>query len=112
MSSAVRPLRSSKDHERVRRAGRRARRDGLTVFVAPAPEPAAPARLGLAVRARRAVRRNRVKRRLRAAFGRCAPPAGIDVVVSASGELAEVDFQELVDHLCAALRAALGEGRS
>lgn len=111
MSGAFRPLRSSKDHERVRRAGVRARRDGVTVFVAPAAQAEGPARVGLAVRGRPAVRRNRAKRRLRAACGRCALPAGVDVVIAGGVELSEIGFQELVDSLSAALGAALGGGR-
>lgn len=65
-----------------------------------APEPDGPSRLGLAVSARAvgAVQRNRIKRRVRAAF-RGAAPAGLDVVVRARPLAATADFQELEENL-------------
>jgi hypothetical protein len=35
----------------------------------------------------------------------------VDVVIGATGEVAEVPFQDLVDRLAAALSAAVGEDR-
>ena len=85
--------------------GRAARRNGITVFVGnydPEMEP----RLGLAVRERgSAVRRNRVRRRLRAATTLCRLPHR-DVVIRADGSVAEMEFQELVKKLESALAAA------
>lgn len=90
-------LSSKRDFERVLRDGRRARTRCGTLFVAPGPDAAAPARLGLAVPARvgGAVVRNRIKRRLRASFVSAGLPAGVDVVVRATREASSVDFQEL-----------------
>ena len=84
--------------------GRAARRNGITVFVGnfEQQEP----RLGLVVRERKsAVRRNRVRRRLRAAAALCELP-GRDVVIRAEAGMANVEFQELVTTLNAAVRAA------
>lgn len=101
-------LARSADFRRVYARGRRARRDGITVWVAPAEDPAQPTRLGLAVRAAlgSAATRNRVKRRLRAAFRAYEPPAGFDVVTRAEPELTGKNFQELREHLGDALGAA------
>ena len=84
--------------------GRASRRDGITVFVGnydPEREP----RLGLAVRERRsAVRRNRARRRLRAAAAQCELPRR-DVVIRAEGAAGEMQFQELVGILKSAVEA-------
>ncbi|HZA39864.1 MAG TPA: ribonuclease P protein component [Actinomycetota bacterium] len=97
-------LKSRREFRRVMEMGRAARRDGITVFVGdydPAREP----RLGLAVRRRRsAVRRNRARRRLRAAAAQSDLPHR-DVVIRADDVVAEVEFQKLVDALKSAVRA-------
>ena len=100
---------NKRDFERVYARGRRARRDGLTVWVAPS-DPGGSARLGLAVpgRAGNAVVRNRIRRRIRHAF-RATGPTGIDVVVRADAEAASRNFQELTSDLGAALEAARAE---
>lgn len=85
--------------------GRAARRNGITVFVGE-DEPEREPRVGFTVRERRsAVRRNRVRRRLRAAAQLCALPHR-DVVIRGDGEVAEMEFQELVNVLSKALEAA------
>jgi ribonuclease P protein component len=68
-------------------------------------DPAAPARLGLAVRAETAVTRNRARRRVRAAWA-TQTPQGWDVVVKGSGSLATLNFQDLEGHLAKALSQA------
>ena len=67
-------------------------------------------RLGLAVTVRpaRAVTRNRVRRRLRAAFERCTPARPVDVVIRCDGRASRMDFQELVKLLCGSLADAAG----
>jgi ribonuclease P protein component len=83
--------------------GQAARRDGITVFVGDydLQEP----RLGLAVRERRsAVRRNRARRRLRAAAALCELPRR-DVVSRAEPGVVDLEFQELVTVLTSAVRA-------
>ena len=104
-----RTITRSSDFRRLYASARRARRDGVTVFVAPRDAaPEAPSRLGLAVGAGPggAVVRNRVKRRLRAAARATLPPTGIDVVVKADRSVAVIPFQELTEHLGAAVEAA------
>lgn len=57
------------------------------------------ARLGLAVRSRSAVTRNRVRRRVKEAFRAASVPEGVDVLVQASEDAAGVEFQKVVDLL-------------
>lgn len=70
----------------------------MTLYIRPRPTAAAPTRLGLAVpRGRgRAVARNRVKRRLRAAAARAIPRRGWDVVIGAHPSLDAMSFQQIV----------------
>jgi ribonuclease P protein component len=102
-----RSLRRASDFDRVRSRGRRTSRDGLTVFVLHR-EDDRPARVGLAVgrRCGRAVARNRIKRRLRAAVAAASPPAGVDLVAQARPEAREANFQELVETVATGLRRA------
>jgi ribonuclease P protein component len=73
----------------------------VVVFVAPRPDRMAPSRVGLAVArgAGTAVARNRIRRRLRAAWRRTGAPTGLDVVIRARPEAIDAPFQELVDVL-------------
>ena len=77
--------------------------------VAARAEPNAPSRLGMNVRTRAgtAVARNRIKRRLRAAFVAAAPP-GHDVVVRADERAAMEGFHELVISMKTAVSRAIG----
>jgi ribonuclease P protein component len=102
-------LRSSRDFHRVRSTGARARSDGVTVWIA-AGTPGGPARLGLTARSRSAVERNRIRRRLRAAWSEVDLRPGRDVVIGADRAALEPAFQELVNHVKTALTRA--EGRS
>jgi len=65
-----------------------------------------PARLGLTARSRSSVERNRIRRRLRAAWREVEPGPSSDVVVAADRASLEVDFPELVNHLRRALAEA------
>jgi ribonuclease P protein component len=90
------PLSSSRDFRRVMASSTLRRvRWGVVHFAA--AEGAGPSRLGLSVPARAggAVQRNRIKRRLRAAFRSSAAGAGLDVVIRADAGTAAVEFQEL-----------------
>ena len=98
-------LRSSNDFKRVMREGRRARRDGLTVYVAARIE-GGPSRLGLAVRCDRAVDRNLLKRRLRSAWRSAGVAPGFDVAVRAGHDALGEGYQELETPLLDALAAA------
>lgn len=74
-------------------------------------QPDAPSRLGLAVRCKRgAVARNRVKRRLRAAFLQAGSAGGYDVVVRADDRLLGMEYSALVDDLKMALDRVTGGG--
>ncbi len=81
----------------------------LVIYVAGREDSTLPARLGLAVKGRSlgAVGRNRVKRRIRAAFARCEA-SGVDVVVRADGRAEGVAFQKLVEALRLSIRRATG----
>jgi ribonuclease P protein component len=85
--------------------GRRARSDGITVWILPRAK-GYPTHLGLAVSARAggAVGRNRLRRRLRALVREASIPA--DVVISAGREAMELSFQELGSRLNRALATA------
>jgi ribonuclease P protein component len=74
-------------------------------------QPDEPSRLGLAVRSKRgAVARNRVKRRLRAAFLQAGSLGGYDVVVRADDRLLGMEYSALVDDLKTALDRVTGGG--
>lgn len=88
-----RSLRRRADFAATLRSGTRIRDNGVTLAVV--PRTGAPGRLGLAVRAPGAVVRNRIKRRLRAAFGD-ARVEGADIVARADASASEMDYQELV----------------
>jgi ribonuclease P protein component len=60
----------------------------------------------LAPRSRKAVERNRIKRRLRAAWAEATPSRGLDAVIAADERSTEESFQDLVDHLKSALTRA------
>jgi ribonuclease P protein component len=98
-------LRSSRDFHRVRSSGARARSNGVTVWVAPGPEGVS-GRLGLSARSRSAVERNRIRRRIRAAWREAGPTGSSDVVVGADEAALAPSFQELVNHLKSALNRA------
>lgn len=104
-------MRRADDFKDLFSTGRRARVDGVTVFVRERADDE-PARLGLAaVGPGGAVVRNRIRRRLRAAFEHCESRAGIDVAVRGTNETTGSDFQDLVDSLREALNAAGGGPR-
>jgi ribonuclease P protein component len=100
-------LSSGREFRRVIGHGRRAVRNGLMVFAARAMAEG-PTRLGITVTksAGTAVRRNRIKRRVRAACAAAGPPPGFEVVIRATPEAATMGFQELVDHTASALAGA------
>ena len=101
-------LRSGRDFRRVLAEGRRVARNGLVASALASRRPEDPSRLGLAVRCSSAVARNRVKRRLRAAFVQVGPVGGYDVVVQADGSLLDMEFSNLVKDLRIALDRVTG----
>lgn len=98
---------NKRDFEHAYARGRRARRDGLTVWVAPS-SGSGPARLGIAIHARtgNAVTRNRMRRRIRHAFRAVRVPEGTNVVVRGDASVASRNFQEVRSDLRAALAEA------
>ena len=104
-------LRSPAEFQRVFRDGRRARSDGVTAHVVRSMSTAAPSRLGLAVRCRTAVERNRLKRRLRSAWRSFQPAAGYDAALRANEGALVPSYQELETHVHRALKDAGLEGR-
>ncbi len=107
-------LRSPQDFLRVRRTGKRRQGHYLILFFARASTangtPVAPSRVGFSVSKRvgDAVRRNRVKRRLREAIRRrlwnVAP--GWDMIVAARPEAAGADYEALRNEVEALLAQA------
>jgi ribonuclease P protein component len=99
-------LRSGSEVRRVRRVGTRHRSGGIVVFAA-AGESGPPRVAFVAGRSvGNAVRRNRVKRRLREAIRRVSVPAGFDYVVVATATAVDAPFDEMVTWA----RIALAEG--
>ncbi|MEA2476680.1 MAG: ribonuclease protein component [Actinomycetota bacterium] len=100
-------IRSRRDFSRIYTRGHRGRSDGITAFVV-ATEPT-ERRLGLAVSKAHgtAVVRNRVRRRLKAAFAHSGVPLGTDVVLRPDPGIT-VQFQELVNHIEMAVTRAVG----
>jgi ribonuclease P protein component len=94
-------LRRRADFERVRTEGRALRAAGVIVLARGRCDRDAPSRLGLAVgrSVGDAVERNRIRRRLRAAWRAAAVEGGVDVVVRPMPGAEAVDFQELVQVL-------------
>ncbi len=110
---SIRSLERSRDFRSLLGHGRRARRDGVTVFARARPDPLTPSRLGVVARtsSRRAVDRNRIKRRLRAAAGESLPPTGYDIVVRGDDQLLGSDFQQLVSDLRGAIERVMRRER-
>ena len=110
-----RTLSRAADWSRVAREGRPGRCGGLRVRIAPRAAPELPSRLGLRVRVEgrgRAVRRNRARRRLRAAWRAVAPERGFDAVLYADAAYADKNFQTVTDDLRFALARAGGAGEA
>jgi ribonuclease P protein component len=103
---SVRSITKSEEFRRVYEAGRRSRSDGISVAVAPGA--AGVNRLGLTVPSSRgtAVVRNRLRRRVRAAFAQAQIPGPLDVVIRPQASVGVVPFQELVTHVERAVERA------
>ena len=103
--SSIEPLSGKQAFARVHSTGRRCTRDGLTAVAAVRSE--GPARLGLSVGkpAGSAVVRNRIRRRLRAAF-RAYGPGPADVVLIGRPELASEPFRLVEEYVSSCLQKA------
>lgn len=91
--------------EAIYRTGERRRRGGLTVIRAPGTHEGPP-RVGVVAgkRVGNAVRRNRAKRRLRAALERVPLERDTTYVVIASPSVVDAPFEEVVSWLSAGTR--------
>jgi ribonuclease P protein component len=100
-------VRTAEDWAALRRSGASARRNGLRLRALRHDSETSPSRFGVAVKAAgrgRAVTRNLTKRRLRGAFAKVGPARGWDVGVWADPAATRLSYQELEDHLVAALK--------
>jgi ribonuclease P protein component len=100
-------LKRSEDFRRVREVGARARRDGLTVFVAPATPGHGGGRAGITIPGAvgSAVVRNRLRRRVRAAL-QSTELGERDVVVRVDPSAVRASYLELETDLISALSRA------
>jgi len=87
----------------VYRSGRRTRRGGLTVITAPGSGDLPEVGIVVGRKVGNAVRRNRVKRRIREAASRVSLRGGTAYVVVASPEAADVGFGDMVEWLTEAV---------
>lgn len=97
------PLQSSADFRRVLTEGDRTRRGGVTVVSHPGPESAIRVGLVAGRAVGNAVRRNRVKRRLRHALKEIQLEQGMDYVIIADRRVGDAPFGQLKDWLEAAI---------
>lgn len=96
------PLRGRSNFNEVYRRGERRRVGGIVAICAPGP--AGPPQVGVVAgkRVGNAARRNRAKRRLRAALDRVVLPEAMRFVIIASSEVVDIDFDRLVRWVSAA----------
>lgn len=93
--SDLETLRNAEDFRRVLTKGKRSRKGGIVMVGSPG-QPGPP-RLGLVVSkgSGNAVTRNRIKRRLRHAARELQLQPGMDYVIIASGQVAEVEYTQV-----------------
>jgi ribonuclease P protein component len=103
---SVRSITKSEEFRRVYETGKRSRSNGISVVVARGA--VGVTRLGLAVPSSSgtAVARNRIRRRVRAAFAQAQIADPLDVVIRPQPASASVPFQELVTHVERAVERA------
>lgn len=104
-------LKRSAEFDDVLRGGVRHRRGGVIVFSKPGPGDAIRVGLVTSRRIGPAVVRNRVKRRLRAAFWELALPPGTDYVVIGTRKVADIPFGTLCEWLSAATPSISSKGQ-
>jgi ribonuclease P protein component len=100
--SQVTSLGKRGDISRVLSQGRRVRASGLSISYL--RTEAEPVRLVMAVRARSAVKRNRIRRRLRAAVASASLPGGVDLMIRTDESAAGLEFQEMVASIRGAIK--------
>lgn len=101
-------LRNSRDFRRVLSDGTRRRQGGIVVATAGGRE--GPPRVGLVVSkdCGTAVKRNRIKRRLRSAAGTVGLKSGTDYVIIANPQVADAPFDRLTGWLSRAIESLNG----
>ena len=95
-AAAIRSLTKRSDFDLLFATGSRIRRGGITVVRAPAPDGRTAVGVIAGRRVGSAVRRNRAKRRLRAAIGAVSLPTGELIGVMATDRVLEAPFETLV----------------
>lgn len=109
-------LRPGRRFDEIYRSGRRSRRGGVTVFqkegfhILPAAAPRTLPEVGVVAgrRVGNAVRRNRAKRRLRAAADLAPLRSGVTYVLVAGPEVVDVAFGQLVEWVTDAIERGSG----
>ena len=103
--SRLHRLRSTRDFQRLRAEGRSGRSDGIVAQVGPHD---GPTRLGVTVgrRTGSAVVRNRLRRRLRAAYLARGPREGFDVVLVGRAPVATAPFTRVEEYVRTCLAEA------
>lgn len=101
--SELETLRNAQDFRRVLQNGTRRRQGGIVLVQSPGLP--GPPRLGLVVSrgSGNAVKRNRIKRRLRHATAELQLQPGMDYVIIANGQVAEVTYARIQGWLTRAL---------
>jgi ribonuclease P protein component len=102
-------IRDRATFEALRRSGARARRGPVTVtYAAVGAAPRPRVAYGVGRRAGKAVTRNRLRRRLRAAVGDVPGLAPGAYLVAAGPEAVEMEFEELKSQVAQAMTGASG----
>jgi ribonuclease P protein component len=105
-AAAIRSLTKRSDFDLLFSTGSRIRRGGITVVRAPAPDGETAVGVIAGRRVGSAVRRNRAKRRLRAAIAEVSLPSGELIGVLATDRVLDAPFGTLVEWLSEALEVS------
>lgn len=105
-AAVIRSLTRRSDFDLLFSTGSRIRRGGITVVRAPAPDGETAVAVIAGRRVGSAVRRNRAKRRLRAALGQTALPSGELIGVMATDRVLDAPYDTVVDWVADALETS------
>ncbi len=105
-AAAIRSLTRRSDFDLLFATGSRTRRGGITVVRAPAPDGQTAVAVIAGRRVGSAVRRNRAKRRLRAALAEARLPTGELIGVMATERVLDAPFPTIVEWVSEALEGS------